>query len=116
MITGTQNPMVGKEEFYGFSDPLDIFNVTNATFVWNIWKKNKSGSWINITKKPEKTGQKVSFKFGEKVIGIEFKLQVYKATKKLLSNGFEAKLAAEILVIPRSAKTPRIKLFCSTKV
>ena len=70
MITGTKSPMVGKEEFYGFNDALDIFNISNATFVWNIWKKNKSGSWINITQKPEKRGKKVSFKFGEKVVGV----------------------------------------------
>ena len=108
MITGTKSPMVGKEEFYGFNDALDIFNISNATFVWNIWKKNKSGSWINITQKPEKRGQKVSFKFGEKVVGVEFKLQVYKSTKKLLSNEFETKLAGEIFVIPKSAKTAKI--------
>lgn len=108
MITGTQNPMVGQEEFYEFSNSLDIFNNSKATFVWNIWKKNKSGSWINITQKPAKMGQKVPFKFGEKVIGVEFKLQVYKATKRLLSNEFEAKLAGEINVIPRSAKAPKI--------
>lgn len=108
MITGTQNPVVGKDEFYSFSDALDIFNSSNATFVWNIWKKNKAGSWIDITRKPEKMGTKVSFKFGEKVIGIEFKLQVYKATKKLLSNDFEAQLAGEIIAVPSSAKTPKI--------
>lgn len=108
MITGIKNPIVGKEEFYLFSDPFDTFNVSNATFVWNIWKKNKNGSWINITQKPEKMGQKVSFKFGEKVIGVEFKLEVYKATKKPLSNEFKEILADEILVIPRSAKTAKI--------
>ena len=53
-------------------------------------------------------GQKVSFKFGEKVIGVEFKLQVYKEKKKPLSNEFKEILADEILVIPRSAKTAKI--------
>lgn len=74
MITGTQNPIIGKEEFYRFTDGLDIFNSLNAKFVWSIWKKQKSGSWLNITQTPQKMGQEAPFKFGEKVIGEEFKL------------------------------------------
>lgn len=110
MITGTQNPVVGKEEFYQYSDVLDpfaVFNSSNITYVWNIWKK-KNGSWLNITEKPPKMGLKVPFKFGEKVIGDEFKLQVYKATKKVFSEEFDAKSVGEILLVPTSSKVSKI--------
>ena len=64
MIAGTQNPIVGKDEFYQFTDARDIFNTANATFVWYIWKKQKSGKWINITGETPKMGQRVSYNFG----------------------------------------------------
>ncbi len=108
MIAGTQNPIVGKDEFYQFTDARDIFNTANATFVWYIWKKQKSGKWINITGETPKMGQKVSYNFGQKVVGTEFKLQVYKATKKVLSQEFQAKLADEIVVVPSSSHVPKI--------
>jgi len=76
--------------------------------VWYIWKKQKSGKWINITGKTPKMGQKVSYNFGQKVVGAEFKLQVYKATKKVLSQEFQAKLADEIVVVPSSSHVPKI--------
>ncbi|MBF8458401.1 glycoside hydrolase family 104 protein [Kaistella sp. G5-32] len=107
MITGTQNPVVGKDEIFQFSDGLDLFNSLNATYVWNIWKK-KAGKWINITQKPPKIGKKVSFKFGEKVLGEEFKLEVFKATPKLFSEEFEAKPAGEFFLVPTSSKVPKI--------
>ncbi|MFC6269761.1 peptidoglycan-binding domain-containing protein [Frigoriflavimonas asaccharolytica] len=107
MINGTQNPVVGNDEIYQYSDSLDIFNSSNATYVWNIWKK-KQGKWVNITAKPPKMGQKVSFKFGEKVIGEEFKLEVFKAIPKFGSDDFDAKLVGEIIVIPASSKIAKI--------
>lgn len=110
MITGTQNPIVGKEEFYQYNDvlnPLAAFNSSNITYVWNIWKK-KNGSWLNITEKPPKIGQKVSFKFGEKVIGEEFKLIVFKRTPKFLSEEFEEKKMGEFFLVPTSSKVSKI--------
>ncbi|MFC6269756.1 CHAP domain-containing protein [Frigoriflavimonas asaccharolytica] len=107
MINGTQNPVVGNNEIYQYSDSLDIFNSSNATYVWNIWKK-KQGKWVNITAKPPKMGQKVSFKFGEKVIGEEFKLEVFKAIPKFGSDDFDAKSVGEIIVIPASSKITKI--------
>ena len=107
MIKGTQNPVVGTDEIYQYIDPLDIFNSSNSTYVWNIWKK-KQGKWTNITTKSPKMGQKVPFKFGEKVIGEEFKLEVFKATPKFGSDDFDAKSVGEILVIPTSSRIPKI--------
>lgn len=110
MITGTQNPIVAKEEFYQYNDvlnPLAAFNSSNITYVWNIWKK-KNGSWLNITEKPPKIGQKVPFKFGEKVIGDEFKLIVFKRAPKLLSEEFEEKKMGEFFLVPTSSKVSKI--------
>lgn len=107
MITGKQNPIVGKDEMYTVHDSFFSFDNFNAKYVWAIWKKI-SGKWVNITKDPPKIGQKVSFNFGEKVMGTEFKLEVYKSTKKVLTNEWEAKKLGEIIVIPTSSKTPSI--------
>ena len=109
MISGTQNPVVGKEEIYEVNDAIGLpFLDSNVQYVWHIWKKSKDNKWLDITKGPPKIGRKVTFKFGEKVMGNEFRLEVYKATKKMLTNDWEAKKIAEIIVIPASSKTPKI--------
>ena len=54
MITGTQNLVIGQEEFYQYTDSFNPFNSSNATYVWNIWKKLKSGSWVDLTSKSSK--------------------------------------------------------------
>lgn len=109
MISGNLNPVVGKEEFYQltniFRNPfLDYY----TRYVWAIWQKQKNGNWINITKDPPKMGQKVPFTFHEKVIGRNYRLEVYKSQKKLFSDDWEAEKLAEIFVTPKSAKIPKI--------
>ena len=108
MITGNQNPIVGKDEYYTFTDFTQMFETPDVQYVWAIWKKMKTGKWVNITQKPPKYTKRASFKFGEKVIGEEFRLEIYKAKKKMLSKEWEAKKMSEIFVIPTSSKSPKI--------
>ncbi|MCJ8497202.1 hypothetical protein MVI27_02895 [Chryseobacterium salipaludis] len=51
---------------------------------------------------------RVPFTFGEKVTGTEFRLDVFKAQKKLLSNEWEAKKAGSLTVIPGRASESKI--------
>ena len=44
------------------------------------FKKQKNGSWKDITGKP-KTGEKVTYNFGEIALGIEFQMKVYETKK-----------------------------------
>ena len=107
MITGNQNPVAGKDEFYTFTDYTQMFETPDIQYNWAIWKK-KTGKWVNITERPPKPGKSVSFNFGQGAIGEEFRLEVYKAKKKLLSNEWEAKKMGEIFVVPTNSKTPKI--------
>lgn len=49
---------------------------------------------------PPKFGKSVSFNFGQGAFGEEFRLEVYKAKKKLLSDEWEAKKWAKFLWFP----------------
>ena len=84
-----------------------MFETPDIQYNWAIWKK-KTGKWVNITERPPKPGKSVSFNFGQGAIGEEFRLEVYKAKKKLLSNEWEAKKMGEIFVVPTNSKTPKI--------
>lgn len=108
MISGKQNPIVGEEEHYQLTDITQMFETLDTKYVWEIWKKQKGGNWINITQKPPKTGKKVPFKFGESVIGREFRLEVYKSTKNILTSTSKEQKISEIIVVPTSSKAPKI--------
>lgn len=72
-----------------------MFETPDIQYYWAIWKK-KTGKWVNITERPPKPGKSVSFNFGQGAIGEEFRLEVYKAKKKLLSDEWEAKKMGKI--------------------
>ena len=108
MITGNQNPVVGKEEYYQVNSlGLPLFS-NNERYVWKIYKKQKSGSWRDITMNPPKTGQRVPFQFGESVAGTEFRLEAWRETRNLLSNEWSRQKAGEMVVIPAQSKTAKI--------
>ena len=66
------------------------------------------GTWKDITKEPQKTGLSAPFKFGEAVIGEQFKLEAYKETKNIFSQKNETHKMGEIIVIPKSNKEQKI--------
>ncbi|MCJ8497203.1 hypothetical protein MVI27_02900 [Chryseobacterium salipaludis] len=51
MITGNQNPEVGKQELYTVHDTGHYLPSADVQYVWNIWKKQKNGTWKDITPK-----------------------------------------------------------------
>jgi len=85
-ITGNQNPIVGETNSYA----INLFGAipfisTNASYEWYLFKKQKSGSWIDITKNGvPKKGTKVDYKFFEPVAGDLFEIRVFEVVQGLL--------------------------------
>lgn len=106
-IIGNQNPLVGTTYSYEIQ-PSGLSFGLRSEYEWYIYKKQKNGTWKDITGKP-KTGEKVTYKFGEIALGIEFQMKVYE-TKKGILPGLPAtkELAGSLTIIPTSNKVPKI--------
>ncbi|SMO83080.1 Predicted chitinase [Chryseobacterium rhizoplanae] len=106
-IAGDQNPRVGTACSYEIK-PSGLLFILNGDYEWYLFKKQKNGSWKDITGKP-KTGEKVTYKFGEIALGIEFQMKVYE-TKKGILPGFPItrELVGSLTIIPNSNKVPKI--------
>ncbi|MCP1300740.1 peptidoglycan DD-metalloendopeptidase family protein [Chryseobacterium sp. S0630] len=106
-ITGDQNPQVGKTYSYEVKPSILSFGL-KGEYEWYIYKKQKTGLWKDITVKP-KTGQKVTYKFGEIALGIEFQMEVYETKKGILPGLPNSKeLAGTLPIIPTRNKVPKI--------
>ncbi|MDR6370508.1 putative chitinase [Chryseobacterium bernardetii] len=106
-IAGDQNPRVGTACSYEIK-PSGLSLVLNGDYKWYLFKKQKNGSWKDITGKP-KTGEKVTYKFGEIALGIEFQMKVYEIKKGLLPGlPSTRELAGSLIIIPISNKVPKI--------
>ena len=101
MINGSQNPIAGKDEIYTLADySLGLAYLdTNPKYIWYI-KRLYREKWIDITKKPQKTGISVPFNFGPQVVGEKFLLEVYKETKNIFTQKNEIHKMGELQVIP----------------
>ncbi|WP_433628381.1 glycoside hydrolase family 19 protein [Chryseobacterium cucumeris] len=106
-IIGNQNPLVGTTYTYEIK-PSGLSFGLKGDYEWYLYKKQKNGSWKDITGKP-KTGEKVTYNFGEIALGIEFQMKVYE-TKKGLLPGLPStrELAGSCVLIPTSNKVPKI--------
>jgi len=106
-IAGDQNPRVGTACSYEIK-PSGLSFILNGDYEWYLFKKQKNGSWKDITGKP-KTGEKVTYNFGEIALGIEFQMKVYE-TKKGILPGFPVtrELVGSLTIIPNSNKVPKI--------
>ncbi|WP_426477638.1 M23 family metallopeptidase [Chryseobacterium sp. CBSDS_008] len=106
-ITGNQNPQVGITYFYEVKPSILSFGL-KGEYEWYIYKKQKNGNWKDITGTP-KTGEKVTYKFGEIALGIEFQMKVYETKKGILPGLPDTKeLAGTLTIIPTSNKVPKI--------
>jgi len=106
-IIGNQNPMVGKTYPYEIQPSGFSFGL-KGEYEWHLFKKQKNGSWKDITGKP-KTGEKVTYNFGEIALGIEFQMKVYEIKKGILPELPETKeLVGTFTLIPTSNKVPKI--------
>lgn len=113
MISGNRNPMAGTAYYYEIN-ALNLLGKLNSSYEWHVFKKNKNKTWRDITETP-KTGKRVSYKFGEIAVGIEFEIKVYEIQPELLpgTSGIK-KLVGSIILIPvygKVSKIDRVVLF-----
>lgn len=113
MISGNRNPMAGTTYYYEIN-ALNLLGKLNSSYEWHVFKKNKNKTWRDITETP-KTGKRVSYKFGEIAVGIEFEIKVYEIQPELLpgTSGIK-KLVGSIILIPvygKLSKIDRVVLF-----
>jgi len=105
IIKGSANPKAEEKNFYQLSD--FIYNLENPLFgkkenekyIWTLFKKVKN-NWNQVSGNI-KYGEKVPYTFGEKVVGIPFKIEVH-IERKNLFNKNEKVLAATLIVTPRT--------------
>ncbi|SIR13432.1 peptidoglycan DD-metalloendopeptidase family protein [Chryseobacterium sp. RU33C] len=106
-ITGEQNPQVGTTYSYEVK-PSGLSFGLKGEYEWYIYKRQKNRSWKDITGTP-KTGEKVTYKFGEIALGIEFQMKVYEIKKGVLPGLPDTReLAGSLTIIPASNKVPKI--------
>ena len=106
-IIGNQNPLVGTTYTYEVKPSILSFGL-KGEYEWYLYKKQKNGIWKDITNQPKK-GEKVTYKFGEIALGIEFQMKVYETKKGILPGLPTTKeLVASIILIPTSNKVSKI--------
>ncbi len=110
-IIGNTNPKVGQTNFYEISSlGFPFFNMGSTTYEWYLFKKQKNGSWIDITKNATpKSGNRVSYTFFEPVAGQLFEIRVFQTKKPPSSATSSAKtLLGRLEVRPTATKTAQI--------
>jgi predicted chitinase len=107
-IIGNQNPLVGTTYTYEIK-PSGLSFGLKGDYEWYLYKKQKNGSWKDITNQPKK-GEKVTYRFGEIGLGIEFQMKVYEIKKGILPGMSATKeLAGSCILIPTSDKVSKIE-------
>ena len=110
-IIGNQNPKVGETSIYEINmfGSLPFFNPNNS-YEWYLFKKQKSGNWVDITKNGiPKKGTKVQYTFFEPVAGDLFEIRVSEVSNGILP-GIESskKSFGKLEVTPTASKTAQI--------
>lgn len=112
IIKGSLHPKAEEKTFYELSNLLTDFgggiftSMPEEKFVWTLYK-SVDKKWRKIEGNI-KEGQKAPYTFGEKVVGIPYKIEVHSVKKHFLTQNIETKLAANLVVVPRTAKEPVI--------
>ncbi|WP_314241200.1 hypothetical protein [Empedobacter tilapiae] len=100
-IIGEKKPIVGVTEMYSVIDSDGVLftnNTNNVTYAWYIFKKYKNGAFVNVTKNNvPKIGQTVPYSLG---YNVEYRLDIYKLEKELLTQKDKASFAASYFVNP----------------
>jgi len=111
IIKGNSRPKAEEKNFYEVTSLIPDFN--NVPFlkkedeklVWTLFK-NVKNNWQKVQNNI-KYGKKVPYTFGEKVVGIPYKIEVHSTEKNIFSQN-ETKLVASLTVTPSTAKEPTI--------
>lgn len=110
-IIGNQNPKVGETNFYEISifSSLPFFN-PGSKYEWYLFKKQKNGNWIDITKNGiPKTGNKVDYTFFEPVAGDLFEIRIFEVKQALPPSTQSTKtLYGKLQVRPTASKIGQI--------
>lgn len=107
IIIGNQNPLLGTTYNYEIK-PFGLSFGSNK-YEWYLYKKQKNGTWKDITGTP-KTGEKVTYRFGEPGLGVEFEMKVYETKQGILPGMSSSKqLAGSMKLIPTSNTVPKIE-------
>lgn len=110
-IKGSTNPKAEEKTFYELSDFIYQFEnplfgkKENEKHIWTLYKQ-VNNKWKQVSGKI-KYGEKVPYTFGEKAVGISFKIEVHTESKNIL-NKIEKKLTASLVVVPRTKHEPVI--------
>ncbi|MGD1319260.1 hypothetical protein [Chryseobacterium sp. 2R14A] len=110
-IKGSTNPKAEEKTFYELSDFIYHFEnplfgkKENEKHIWTLYKQINN-NWKQVSGNI-KYGEKVPYTFGEKAVGISFKIEVHTESKNIL-NKIEKKLTASLVVVPRTKHKPVI--------
>lgn len=110
-IKGSTNPKAEEKTFYELSDFVYHFEnplfgkKENEKHIWTLYKQ-VNNKWKQVSGNI-KYGEKVPYTFGEKAVGISFKIEVHTESKNIL-NKIEKKLTASLVVVPRTKHEPVI--------
>lgn len=110
-IKGSTNPKAEEKTFYELSDFIYHFEnplfgkKENEKHIWTLYKQINN-KWKQVSGNI-KYGEKVPYIFGEKVVGIPFKIEVHTESKNFL-NKIEKKLTASLVVVTRTKHEPII--------
>lgn len=110
IIKGPKHPKAEEKTMYEVSSSIALntnpFSLpTDEKFTWTLYK-NVKNQWKKVEGNI-KYGKKAPYRFGEKVVGITFKIEVYREGKDRFGRS-ENKLFAILLVTPRTYKEPII--------
>lgn len=108
-IKGNIAPKAEEKNFYELSDFIPDFGTPLFTekekYVWTLFKQTDN-QWVQVANNV-KYGKKVPYTFGEKVIGIPYKIMVHNEVINFLKQK-ETKKVAQLIVTPISSKEPAI--------
>lgn len=111
IIKGSTSPKAEEKTFYEITGLIPSFDnplfrpKEEIKYTWTLFKKQK-GVWKQVANNL-KHGRKVPYTFGEKVVGIPYKIEVHEEGENLL-NKVESKLTNSLIITPRTSKEPII--------
>lgn len=111
ILQGDTKPRAEQEHWYVLNNLVPQYNQSpfstkkEEKLVWTLYK-SVNGQWKKVENNI-KYGEKNTYQFGQKVVGIPFKIVVHSQGKNMLQVT-ENKLISELVITPKTAKEPVI--------
>lgn len=112
IIKGSSHPKAEEKTFYELSNLINDFGIgffdkkPEEKLIWTLYK-SVDKKWKKIEGNI-KEGPKVPYTFGEKVVGIPYKIVVHSVGKHSVTQKIETTQVAYLVITPRTAKEPAI--------